>query len=296
MPETHPKYNTIKQRIAAVQAGYGGEQELDRVLENYSFPMPIRLLNDVSLSSCSLFQIDTLILTPEFALICEVKNISGDLSITENPPQLLRVSETGQLSGFPSPIAQLSNTCQLFEDWLIARDLPLPVYGCVVLAYPKQRLNLFETEVPVLFPSTVPMHIRSLYQGHHLLLKEELDELTNQILRSHRSFVPKPISTTYQIQPSDFLTGVACPSCGSVGMLRGRKLWICKFCKTQSSSAHQQTIRDWFLLFEGSLTNAEYRRFCRLPCQQTARRMLLSSQLIPVGARKNRSYQKSNTE
>ena len=293
LPETHQKYHLLKQRIASTQAGYGGEQELDKVLENYSFPMPLRVFQDISLSSSSLFQIDTLILTPEFALICEVKNMSGELSITENPPQLLRVSDDGQLTGFPSPISQLLNTCQLFEDWLIARDTPLPVYGCVVLAYPKQRLTLFDTDVPVLFPSTVPMHIRSLYQEHPLLLPKELDELSVQILHAHRNFKPKPISVTYDIHPDDFLTGVACPSCGHLGMIRNRKVWKCKACGTQSSSAHQQTIHDWFLLFDGALTNAEYRRFCRLPCQQTARRMLLSMNLIPVGAKKNRSYRKS---
>ncbi|WP_432354202.1 nuclease-related domain-containing protein [Sporosarcina sp. A2] len=254
--------------------------------------MPTHILNDVSLSSSTLFQIDTLILTPEFALICEVKNIAGELSITENPPQLLRIAENGQFSGFPSPIAQLTNTCQLFEDWLTLQNITLPVIGCVVLAYPKQRLSIFKTDVHVLFPSIIPQYVRSLYKGQPLLSCEEFENLSKLLVKQHRPFSPKPIASTYSIDPDNFLTGVACPSCNLVGMIKSGRFWNCPRCKTRSTTAHQRSIQEWFLLFEGPLTNAECRRFCRVQCSQFTRRTLLNMKLTPVGATKNRGYVK----
>lgn len=295
LPETHPMYGKIKQRAASIKAGYGGEQELDRVLGNYTFPMSTHILNDVSLSSSSLFQIDTLILTQEFALICEVKNIAGDLSITENPPQLLRMSINGEILGFPSPIAQLTNTCQLFEDWLSAKNINLPVLGCVVLAYPKQRLSLFKTTVPILFPSIIPQHIRSLYTNHPLLSPEDFESLARRIVKEHRPYSPKPVADTYSIPPEDFLTGVACPACHSLGMMKNGQFWNCPSCRNRSTTAHQQAILDWFHLFGGPLTNKECRRFCHVHCSQFTRRTLLNMNLVPVGASKNRGYIKRNS-
>lgn len=255
--------------------------------------MPVHILNDVSLSSSALFQIDTLILTPEFAMICEVKNIAGELSIIKNPPQLLRTADNGQVSGFPSPIAQLKNTCQLFEDWLTARSIDLPVVGSVVLAYPKQRLSIFTTDVPVLFPSMIPQHIRSLYKQEPLLSPEELEGLADRVAKEHRPYVPKPISISYSINPKDFRTGVLCPSCDSFGMKKSGRFWICPFCKARSKTAHLNAIHDWFHLFEGPLTNEECRRFCQLHCSQFTRRTLLGMKLVPVGANKNRGYIKN---
>lgn len=294
LPEAHPEYEKLKQRVASTKAGYGGEQELDRILGNYTFPMPTHIFNDVSLSSSSLFQIDTLILTPEFALICEVKNISGELSVTENPPQLLRVANNGQISGFPSPIAQLTNTCQLFEDWLSAKNISLPVFGCVVLAYPKQRLSIFKTDVPFLFPSIIPQHVRSLYKNHPQLSIAEFEGLAKRIVKEHRPYVPKPISIIYSIKPEDFLTGVVCPSCDSLGMKKSGRFWCCPSCRTRSTTAHRQAIHDWYHLFEGPLTNEECRRFCGVQCSQFMRRTLLNMNLTPVGATKNRGYIKEN--
>ncbi|WP_158541033.1 nuclease-related domain-containing protein [Sporosarcina sp. BI001-red] len=289
-------YETLKQRAVSIKAGFGGEQELDRVLENYEFPMSTYILNDVSLSSSSLFQIDTLILTPEFALICEVKNIAGELSVTENPPQLLRITESGRISGFPSPLAQLTNTCQLFEDWLTAKNINLPVLGCVVLAYPKQRLSIFKTTVPILFPSIIPQHVRSLYTNQPLLSTEELQSLAQSIVKEHRSYAPNPISTTYSIKPKDFLTGVDCPLCNTLGMTKKGQFWVCPSCNHQCTTAHQQAILDWFLLFEGPLTNNECRRFCEIHCSQFTRQALLNMNLTPVRATKNRGYIKQHTQ
>ncbi|QTD43486.1 nuclease-related domain-containing protein [Sporosarcina sp. Te-1] len=117
-----------------MQAGFGGEQELDKIFERYSFSVNYRVFHDLSLISSTPFQLDTLYITPWYALIFEVKNMSGELLVTDNPPQLIQTSESGQVSRFQSPITQLENNCALFTEWLRQRDFTLPVYGAIVLA------------------------------------------------------------------------------------------------------------------------------------------------------------------
>ncbi len=273
-----------------VNAGFGGEQELDRVLRNYRFPDETCILNDLSLSSSSLFQIDTLLITTEFALICEVKNIAGDLSVRENPPQLIRIADDGTVSGFLSPLAQVSNTCQLFEDWLLQRDIQLPVFGCVVLAYAKQRITLPPSEIPTLFPRLVPQHVRRLLIGTPIMTKNEISLLTQSLLNAHKEYTPKSICAKFNIQPFEIKVGVECPGCHRLGMRKGGKGWYCPVCKTYSKDAHRQAIRDWFLLIDEPLSNKSFRTFLEMKSPRSALRLIREMGLVPNGNNRGRTY------
>ncbi|MCM3636287.1 NERD domain-containing protein [Sporosarcina luteola] len=290
MPNHHEAIPVLRSKYAAVQAGFGGEQELDKVLEDYDFSMKHGIFHDLSLLSSTHFQIDSLFITPSYAVLFEVKNIAGELTVTENPPQLIRVLDSGQVSGFKSPIAQLESNCELFQDWLYSRDISLPVYGAVVLAYAKQRIEVFDTKIPVLFPSAVPTFIRKLPTTSPLLDDETFAILLTQLSSSHRDFIPSPICKTYSIRHSDIRTGVICPGCGLIGMEKYNGGWRCLSCARASRDSHKQAIRDWFLLFGGGMRNKDCREFLRVDRQQTAHRLLTSMDLDVEGAKRNRLY------
>lgn len=289
-PNHHPAFPKIQAQLVNVQAGFGGEQELDRVLRHYQFPEETYILNDLSLSSSSLFQIDTVILTPEFALICEVKNIAGELSVKDNPPQLIRVADDGKISGFLSPLAQVSNTCQLFEDWLLDRAIHLPVYGCVVLAYTKQRITLPPTEIATLFPRLVPKHVRSILTGNPIVNHDELTSLAERLLNAHKEFAPVPVCVQFNIKPSHIIGGVECPGCNRLGMWKRGKSWYCPSCKTLSHDAHRQAILDWFLLIGAPLTNKACRTFLGMKSPRSTLRLLTDMELVPSGNNRGRTY------
>ncbi|WP_432363387.1 NERD domain-containing protein [Sporosarcina sp. UB5] len=290
MPSHHEAIPALRSKHAAVQAGFGGEQELDKVFESYAFGMKHGVFHDLSLASSTYFQVDTLFITPWYAVLFEVKNIAGELTVTENPPQLIRVLDSGQVSGFKSPIAQLESNCELFRDWLYSRNVSLPVYGAVVLAYIKQRIEVFDTNIPILFPSAVPTFIRKLPTTSPLLDDEAFANLLSQLGSSHRHFIPSPICETYSIRRSDIRTGVICPGCGFIGMEKYMGGWRCPSCGGTSRDAHKQAIRDWFLLFGGGMRNKDCREFLKVDRQQTAHRLLASMDLEVEGAKRNRSY------
>ena len=235
LPSHHETIPALLSKHAAVRAGFGGEQELDKVFESYAFSMKHGIFNDLSLTSSTHFQIDSLFITPWYAVLFEVKNIAGELTVMKNPPQLIRTLETGQVSGFKSPIAQLESNCELFQDWLYSRNLSLPVYGAVVLAYARQRIEVFDTNIPILFPSAVPSFIRKLPTTSPLLDDETFTYLLTQLSNSHRQFIPSPICETYSIRRSDIRTGVICPGCGFIGMVRHWRSWRCLACGVDKS-------------------------------------------------------------
>lgn len=290
LPSHHDAIPALRSKHAAVKAGFGGEQELDKVFEGYAFSMKHGIFHDLSLASSAYFQVDTLFITPWYAVLFEVKNIAGELTVTENPPQLIRTLESGQVSGFKSPIAQLQSNCELFQDWLYSRELSLPVYGAVVMAYASQRIEVFDTKTPVLFPSSVPSYIRKLPATSPLLDNATFDSLLSLLVNGHRQFIPSPICDIYSIRHSDIRTGVICPECGVIGMEKYMGGWRCLSCEATSRDAHKQAIRDWFLLFGGGMRNKDCREFLRVDRQQTAHRILASMELGVEGAKRNRTY------
>ncbi|MEK4405924.1 nuclease-related domain-containing protein [Sporosarcina sp. FSL K6-6792] len=289
-PEQGTILPLLKARYASVKAGFGGEQQLDRIFESYSFPMKHQVLYDLSLTSSTHFQMDTLFITPSYAIIFEVKNIAGKLKVINNPPQLIRTLDNGEVKGFNSPITQVQSNCELLRDWFQARDVYLPIYGAIVLAYSTQRIELFDTEIPFLFPKAVPTYIRSLSTDTPLLDDASFKRLGHELVASHREFIPPPISFTYPDIQNKIITGVACPSCGLFGMEKYMKGWHCTACDGTSPDAHKKAIRDWFLLFGGAMKNKDCREFLHIDRQQTANRILNSMDLQTEGANRNRSY------
>ncbi|MEK5067413.1 nuclease-related domain-containing protein [Sporosarcina sp. FSL K6-1508] len=288
-PEQKMSLPVLEAKYAAMKAGFGGERQLDKVFENYSFPMKYRVLHDLSLTSSTHFQIDTLFITPSYGIIFEVKNIAGELKVVNNPPQLIRTLDNGEVKGFNSPITQVQSNCELLQDWFHSRDISLPVYGAVVLAYSKQRIELFDTTVPFLFPNAIPTYIRHLPTTTPLLDDAAFTRLTDEFIASHREFIPPPICSTYPTIRDKIIQGVACPSCGFLGMKKYMKGWRCTECDRTSIDAHKQAIREWFLLYGGKMMNKDCRDFLQIE-RQSATRILQSMDLRKEGENRNRTY------
>lgn len=96
----HPRHAAIPILTAkefSLEAGISGEIKLTETLHKHSFPFEHRVIHDLSLVSTAPFQIDSLFLTPFYALVLEVKTIGGRLEFRDNPSQLIRTRETGEV-------------------------------------------------------------------------------------------------------------------------------------------------------------------------------------------------------
>ncbi|MFK4996668.1 hypothetical protein ACI2OX_01430 [Bacillus sp. N9] len=94
----------------------------------------------------------------------------------------------------------------------------LPVYGVVVLAYPKQIVERAPAKTKILFPNLIPSYIRTLSSRPIKLNTEKLNWLSTEILKSHQRYIPSPLCETFNIPKYDIRTGVECGSCGRIGM------------------------------------------------------------------------------
>ncbi|WHT48469.1 hypothetical protein QNH10_01100 [Sporosarcina thermotolerans] len=60
------------------------------------------------------------------------------------------------------------------------------------MAYASQRIEVFDTKTPVLFPSSVPSYIRKLPAISPLLDDAAFNHLLSLLANGHRQFIPSP--------------------------------------------------------------------------------------------------------
>ncbi|MBK3497277.1 NERD domain-containing protein [Viridibacillus sp. YIM B01967] len=287
----HLKKDVVLSKWQSAKFGVIGEERITELFYTYHFPFNYRILHDVSLSSSGKFQVDTLMLTPYFAVILESKNISGVLRFETKPDRLVRTLKNGQLDVFENPAVQVERNMYLLEDWLLARGLDVPVFGAIVLTGNYQQVELAPEYVPVIFTKTIPVFLRKLDRQRSYLSLDQLDWLVQELIASHRAFMPFPMCTRWGIDITELRSGVKCTECGRFGMERIKRTWECPICKHRDAKAHEHTIRDWFMLVSKTITNKECRQFLHIDHHQTASRILNCMELIVKGVGKGTTYE-----
>jgi hypothetical protein len=286
----HSLQPVLAAKQGAVEAGIGGEERVAQIFRKHPFSPEHHTFHDLSPAWGERFQIDTFALAPWHGVVLEVKNIGGILEFKDNPPQLIRTRENGQKDGFESPVVQLERNRELLSDWLGCRNIHLPIYGAVVLAYPKQIVAVPPAKTTLLFPNLIPSFMKNIPQQANRLNHETFNWLSAELLKSHQPFIPKPICEAYSIPFGDFRPGVRCLPCGRFGMIKLPRTWHCPVCKANDHLAHIRTLREWFLIFKRSITNKECREFLGVDDIHTAKRILKSMDWESQGTYRDRCY------
>ncbi|WP_080844084.1 NERD domain-containing protein [Cytobacillus gottheilii] len=297
---SHPKVPLIQQDLMKVSAGYKGEKAVSYYLD-FLPPNDTFIFHSPRLPSGKhYFQIDYLILTQRFALILECKNFYGTLYFDQSFNQLIRTANDKE-EGFQDPISQAKWQQQQLRQWLYNNNIQLPIEFFVVISNPSTILK------------TNPQNqhaLKKVIHGHSLLEKieevnqrykiEHLDmtrirKLNKQLLKSH---TPDSFNALdrYGIRPEEIITGVRCPNCGHLPMMRAKRTWLCPKCGAKDRQAHVKALQDYFYLMGSSITNKQFRDFVHLESEDTAQKMLKTLNLSHSGEYKARIYHKPDRD
>ncbi|MBB6453980.1 ribosomal protein L37AE/L43A [Salirhabdus euzebyi] len=294
LPKTHPKQSLIEEELAKNKAGYQGEQSLDYYLS--FLPSNYHILHDVRLQNQGhYFQMDTIIATPSFILILEIKNFAGTIYFDHIFNQLIRTIE-GVEERFPDPLLQVNRQRNQLMKWLLANNYPaIPIETAVVISNPNTIIKA-STNNPQ-FTSKI-VHSEYLYhrvieiKNNHkrdILTDKAIDKLSTSLTNAHVPSNPN-IMQTLKIEEVELLKGVHCPSCLFIPMKRGGRKWICPSCKYTSNDAHMDTIKDYQLLLRPTITNKQLREFLSLSSVTTASSIIKSLNLDYYGENRGRTY------
>jgi hypothetical protein len=276
------------------RAGYRGEQSLEYHLsflaeEEYFIFHDLRLpLNN------SFFQIDTLLVTPHYALIIEAKNIAGTLLFDTTFNQLIRTFQDKE-EGFKDPISQVKRQTFQLEKWLEQNQFILPIESLIVISNPSSIIKsdtqaaARQIQKQVIHVEFLLSHLQKLTSQKPTHDKRSLKKLHRLLLKQHSppSF---DIEATYQISPSTILKGVQCSHCYQIPMRRETAKWHCPFCKMTSKDAHIQAIQDYFLLISPTISSGDAAEFLRISSIDLAYRLLSSMNFSHSGKTKGRVY------
>ncbi|MGD7023130.1 nuclease-related domain-containing protein [Rossellomorea vietnamensis] len=297
----HEKKFMVRQHLSNRQAGYKGEQSLDYYLDflpesKYHIFHGLRLFDGTHY-----FQIDTLLLSENFLLILEIKRMAGILKFEPQFNQFMRITEENVTEVFPDPIVQVKRQKFQLNRWLEYHNLSinLPLETLVISTSTKAILQTSlgdkTVQEKVVHKESLPFKINKLESNYSKARINQLDlqNLSHLLLKSHSPFNPD-ILNTYEISQSDILTGVHCPKCKHIPMIRQRGSWVCQACRLISRIAHEKALNDYSLLINNKITNHQAREFLHIQSDSVTKRILNTPCSGFHGERKSRIYTLDN--
>ncbi|WHY80204.1 nuclease-related domain-containing protein [Neobacillus sp. WH10] len=294
----HPKYLEIEKDLAKRRAGYWGEMGL----ANYMKELPQEkylIFHDLQLQINGIhFQMDTLLISQNYILIIEAKNISGTLVFDNVFKQLIRIHENGNEEAFEDPRVQCQRLQSLLRNWTAKNSrnvLPIDYLiffkstNTILKTNPGERLDFSK----VCKGRDVFNKIENLEQRYnHERVDNHIIIKIGDLLLSHHS--PKPINilNEYNLTEKDIRSGVCCPNdkCHHIPINYKRGKWTCPICQTISKEAHIKALSDYFYLIKPMITNFEVQSFLHLPNNDITQKILLRLKLPTSGKTKNRIY------
>jgi hypothetical protein len=296
--QNHFKEPLIQQDLKKRIAGFNGEKAVDYHL---SFLTDKRYLifNDLRLPlTPHFFQIDSLIVTPFYCLILEIKNISGTLMIDPEFNQLTK-HYNGIETGFTDPISQAQRQKLFLQRFFYDNKLVKPpIVFLVVISNPNTILKMAKGQT-LSPPYTKIIHAQNLISEisklnnlytNEIASKKDISKIKRCLLNSHEPGYTN-ILNQYGIDGAELFKGVQCESCLGK-MERIPRIWYCDRCKFTSYHSHKQAIEDYFLLVKPFITNKELRDLLGIQSSKTARILLNSLNLKTTGSTKGTVYHK----
>ena len=287
IPIQHPLYSEIESRISRIRAGYSGETYVDHFLSNIEFPCKFEILKDVHIKTSpkTKIQLDTLIITPKFICILEIKAIKGKISFQQNPAQLIREVD-GIQTPLKCPEEQLKRHERRLAFWMKTNNINLPIVSFIVLAFSKTHVSLPPKYSKLIMGCDISSYIEDLFDLPNILSHIKYTQLMDKIRQSQTSFSPTPLSSIIPIDYSQLKKGLICPNCS----FTIDNLYKCPNCKISRKVMITNAIEDWFHLIKDSITTKECREFLNLNDKTTASHILTRSNLIPKNNGRYRYY------
>ncbi|WP_079506822.1 nuclease-related domain-containing protein [Mesobacillus jeotgali] len=275
-------------------AGYKGEKTLDYHLSQIDHSEML-ILQDLRIPiNDTFFQLDTLIITPQFLLNIDSKNYAGTLIFLPEFNQLIRVQNDIQ-EVFSDPILQARIQASQLKAFLKKHHIdPPPVEYLVAISNSQALIKNPDHDPDVSYrvfrSSFVAYKIPQVYQKYPkaILSKNDMKKISRHLIKAHQPLIPD--NKTMNLPLDQMIQGAQCPSCETFGMDYRQGNWTCNYCGNTSKDAHIQALKDYFLIYGPFITNRQFRELTNINSTTTANRILTSLNLVYNGTNKGRTY------
>ena len=281
-------FSNTQSEVNNLEAGYSGEQRVDREFIDFTIPNAHYLLHNVELltNHGSSHQIDSIVLTSHFLLILEIKNITGTLLYKPDYHEFSRLRKDGIVENFTDPFEQAYRHQLLIERLLHSWRIQLPVEYAVVIANQNAVLDESLRGFPIFHLTGLRRYINNLFLKYPAR-DVKLEQVSNRLLGLiHRHPPKRRITDTNRLKK-----GVLCVKCDFKSWMDYQnRSWYCRTCGTRDKNALRWALHDYRLLIGERITNQQFREFVGIESIHTASKILTRSGLEKVGDNKGRVY------
>lgn len=290
LPKSHPKTTYYQDMLNRTRAGYAGEQRVDREWQSIYLEQTHYLLHDVALKDegGSIHQMDTLLMSQNFILIVEIKNIVGRVEYMKDNHQFIRITSEGRVDGFRNPFDQVKRHVRFLRRLFQMSGHHIPIEYIVISANPNMIMTSTFLSQPIIHVSGLAERIYKLFKQHQqvCLSEKDLRELSAHILTRH-----KPIQWTLDIKVGELKKGALCSHCHFDHVLRyihGK--WHCSNCQSIDNQSMLIALHDFRLMISNNITNAQFRNFFDIDSEKAVYYLLKKLKFEAIGEKKNRKY------
>ncbi|TFB22805.1 hypothetical protein E3U55_06095 [Filobacillus milosensis] len=290
---THLQFQTIIDDHVIYQSGYRGELAFDYYLKAIDGEK-ICLLHSLRIVGPNAFQMDTLILTPSFFLIVEVKNFTGTIEFDHEFGQMTQYSN-GRTRSFKDPISQVDNQTFHLQNWLMQQGIAaVPIESLVVFVSNHVHLTRKgdqEVDKRIIRAGKFIEKYQELKGKHSapILTHQQLVNLAHMLKNRHAP-LHIDVFKKYNLTLNDIGPGAPCLNCSYIPMDRIYGRWLCPKCQTISRDAHLYALKDFQLLVKDHISNREARWMLQVDDILLVSKLLKKSGLPFTGYKKDRVY------
>ncbi|WP_197468174.1 nuclease-related domain-containing protein [Fictibacillus phosphorivorans] len=286
----------MQEQLRNHSSGHKGEQSLN-YFYRYLPKNDVNLLHGIRiLHDNYYFQMDTLVITPNFITILEIKNLTGHLFFDDKFSQLIRTYD-GKKEAFSNPIEQVKRQSYHLNEILVQQKyaFPIPIESLVVMTNPNVIIEASPTykeayEKVIKSPSLQQKFHEFLQKNQQTVLThKQIKKLTKYLSKVSSSYDPD-VCELFEINKSDLITGVLCPSCDQSIMTYVWGTWHCHYCNTSSKTAHIEALQDYAYLISTKISNREAMQYLHLNSSYQANHLFRSLKLPISGSTKSRIY------
>ncbi|MBY6038394.1 NERD domain-containing protein [Fictibacillus nanhaiensis] len=294
IPPTHLRKHEFQEQLRNHSSGFKGEQSLEyfyRYLpKDVQFLHGLRILDDDYF-----FQMDTILITPSFITILEIKYMAGHLFFEDQFYQFIR-THNGKEEAFANPIDQVHRQRYHLSKILNQNKIAsVPIETLVVMTHPSAIIESTptykEAAETIIKSSSLKQKFESLAKKHPtpILTEKEVKKIVKLLSKLSSSYDPD-ICELFQVQKNELLRGVFCPTCAHSIMRYEWGKWHCATCYTSSKTAHIEALQDYALLISKRIKNDECAYHLNLSSSSQSYHLLRSLNLPSSGTNRSRHY------
>ncbi|RHW40064.1 NERD domain-containing protein [Lysinibacillus yapensis] len=264
LPESDREYDYYKEMYFSQKKGYEGERYTNQLWKEIEMPSPHFLFHSLEPinQAGNSHQIDTLLLTPHFIWLLEIKNIGGRIDIDESKHQMIRTKQEGTIESFRNPVNQIKRHAHFVNGLMREIGISIPIEYAIVIVSDSTIIGSVPREVSIFHASGLHAEVSRLLGKYKekQITALQLNYVMKDLMKRH-----SPKSWKPKIDFSKLRRGVLCEKCEYKSVMvfeHGR--FICPKCSFKSNEAHLQALLDYRYLCNEWITNRELRDYLNI--------------------------------